>query len=105
MRGYHSAQSRFARASGAALALCLAVGAGACAETTAATPAPAGAAAAVKSAGPPEVPWADMNKDQRIDYMKAIVLPRMKQAFTNFSPDRFSKMNCVTCHGDSAADG
>ena len=46
-----------------------------------------------------------MVKDQRIDYMKSVVLPRMKQAFTNFSPDRFSKMNCVTCHGDSAADG
>jgi hypothetical protein len=37
--------------------------------------------------------------------MKSAVLPRMKVAFTNFSPDRFSNMNCVTCHGDSAADG
>lgn len=105
MRGCRSVRSRFARASGVALALCLAVGAGACAETAASTPAPAGAGAAGKPAGPPEIPWADMNKDQRIDYMKSIVLPRMKQAFTNFSPDRFNKMNCVTCHGDSAADG
>jgi hypothetical protein len=46
-----------------------------------------------------------MNKDQRIDYMKSVVLPRMKVAFTNFNPDRYSGMNCVTCHGDSAADG
>ena len=70
----------------------------ACAETTASGPAPAAPA-------PKETPWAEMNKDQRIEYMKSTVLPRMKQAFTNFSPDRYGKMNCVTCHGDSAADG
>jgi hypothetical protein len=81
------------------------VGAAGCAETTASTPAPAGANAAEKSAGPPEVPWAEMVKEQRIDYMKAVVLPRMRQAFTNFSPDRFGKMTCVTCHGDGAVEG
>src|SRR4030095_5951902 len=70
----------------------------ACAETTASAPAPAAPA-------PRETPWAEMNKDQRIDYMKSTVLPRMKHAFIEFSPDRFNKMNCVTCHGDSAADG
>ena len=70
----------------------------ACAETTASAPAPAAPA-------PKEIPWGEMNKEQRIDYMKTTVLPRMKQAFTEFSPDRYSKMNCVTCHGDSAADG
>jgi len=105
MRGCLAAQSRFARANGVALAVCVALGAVACAETKATAPGPVGAGAAAKPAGPPEIPWADMNKDQRIDYMKSGVLPRMKQAFTNFSPDRFSKMNCVTCHGDSAADG
>ena len=46
--------------------------------------------------------WAS---EQRIDYMKSVVLPRMKQVFVNFSPDRYGKMNCMTCHGDSAADG
>lgn len=46
-----------------------------------------------------------MTKDQRIEYMKTTVLPRMKQAFTAFDPDHFDKMNCVTCHGDSATDG
>ena len=76
----------------------IAVVALACAETTASGPGPS--APAVK-----ETPWAEMNKEQRIDYMKSTVLPRMKQAFTNFSPDRYGKMNCVTCHGDSAADG
>ena len=40
-----------------------------------------------------------------MEYMKSVVAPRMKQVFVNFSPDRFGKMNCVTCHGDSATDG
>jgi hypothetical protein len=79
----------------------LAIVAGACAETTAAAPAPA----AAKPAPAAEVAWPEMNKDQRIDYMKAVVLPRMRQVFTSFNPDRYSKMNCMTCHGDSAADG
>jgi hypothetical protein len=70
----------------------------ACADTTAARPAPAVPAAR-------EIPWAEMNKEQRIEYMKSTVLPRMKTVFTNFSPDRYGKMGCVTCHGDSAADG
>jgi len=86
------------------LAIGLAVGgAVACAETTASKPAAANGNGNV--AAPPEVGWAEMNKDQRIDYMKSVVLPRMKVAFTSFNPDRYSKMNCVTCHGDSAADG
>ena len=84
----------------------LAIAAVACAETTASAPPPAAAPAAAAPTGvPPEVGWAEMNKDQRIDYMKSVVLPRMKQVFTSFSPDRYSKMNCMTCHGDSAADG
>jgi len=86
----------------------LALAAVACAETTPAAPPPAAAAAspaAAKPVGAPEPTWEQMGKQDRIDYMKAVVLPRMKQAFANFSPDRFSKMNCMTCHGDSAADG
>ena len=79
----------------------------ACAETAPSAPPPATAAASApaKPAGTPELGWAEMGKQERIDYMKAVVLPRMKQAFVHFSPDRYSKMNCMTCHGDSAADG
>jgi hypothetical protein len=98
-------QSRGARcrhSDGAVLAACLVFAAMACAETTASAPAPTTAAGA--TAGK-EIAWADMVKEQRIDYMKSVVLPQMKQAFTQFSPDRFSGMNCVTCHGDGAADG
>src|SRR5262245_41366201 len=110
MRKDHFGNSRHAGTKGIALAGCIAVVAFACAETTASAPPPAtataaGAGAAGKVVGPPEVAWADMPKDQRLEYMKSVVLPRMKQVFTNFNPDRYSKMNCVTCHGDSAAEG
>ena len=92
--------SRFPHSVGAALAAGLVFAVVACAETTGSAPAPATGAAAGK-----DVAWADMVKEQRIEYMKTVVLPRMKTAFTQFSPDRFDKMNCVTCHGDGATDG
>jgi hypothetical protein len=103
MRQHHS------NARAIALAGCLAVAALACAERTASAPPPAAATAAAptanKSARPPEIAWADMNKEQRLEYMKTVVAPQMKQAFVNFSPDRYGRMNCVTCHGDSATEG
>jgi len=83
----------------------LAAAAMACAETTPAAPAPATAAAQTTAKPAGEIAWADMNKEQRIEYMKSVVVPRMKQAFTAFNPDRYAKMNCMTCHGDSATDG
>ena len=109
MRKKPSRNTQLTRAHGIGLAglLAVAVAAVACAETTASAPAPATAPAAAPVAASPakEIAWADMNKDQRLEYMKSVVAPRMKQVFVNFSPDRFSKMNCVTCHGDSATDG
>ena len=102
MRTAHLGGSRFRHTDGVALAACLAFAVLACAETTPSAPAPATAGGA---AGSKEVAWADMVKEQRIEYMKTVVLPRMKTAFTQFSPDRFDKMNCVTCHGDGATDG
>ena len=105
MRKKPSRNTRLTRAHGMELAglLAVAVAAVACAETTASAPAPAAAPAAASAAK--EIAWADMNKDQRLEYMKSVVVPRMKQVFVNFSPDRFGKMNCVTCHGDSATEG
>jgi hypothetical protein len=93
------------RMNGRLLSGLLAFAAVACAETAPSAPPPATATAPAKPAGAPELGWAEMGKQDRIDYMKAVVLPRMKQAFVHFSPDRYSKMSCMTCHGDSAADG
>ena len=33
-----------------------------------------------------EVAWAEMDKEQRIDYMKSVVLPRMKQVVHPVQP-------------------
>jgi len=104
MRQKPSRSRQPTRANGIGLAALLAVAAAGCAETSASAPAPATAAAAAPPAAK-EIAWADMNKDQRLEYMKSVVAPRMKQVFVNFSPDRFGKMNCVTCHGDSATEG
>jgi hypothetical protein len=111
MRRSDLRKSPLVRRAGIPFAGLLAVAAVACAETTPSAPGPAAPAAAgtttttsaLKPA--PELSWADMNKQQRIDYMKAVVVPRMKQVFVAFNPDRYAKMNCTTCHGDSATDG
>src|SRR4051795_2010695 len=105
MRKPDSLESPPGRTNRIAIAALFAVVAVACADTTASAPPPATAAATGKVAGEQEVAWAEMNKDQRIEYMKAVVVPRMKQAFTAFNPDRYAKMNCTPCHGDSAPDG
>jgi hypothetical protein len=103
MRPNRSRNTQLMRANRIGLAALLTVAAFACAETTASAPAPA--AAPVAANAPKELAWAEMNKDQRMEYMKSVVAPRMKQVFVTFSPDRFGKMNCVTCHGDSATAG
>jgi hypothetical protein len=55
--------------------------------------------------GPPTVAWSAMSKDQRKDYMRAVVAPRMKDVFVAFDRSRYSNFSCATCHGDGAADG
>jgi hypothetical protein len=55
--------------------------------------------------GPPTVAWAAMTKDQRKEFMKAVVAPKMKELFLAFDSSRYSNFSCMTCHGDSANDG
>jgi hypothetical protein len=70
------------------------------APATGATPAPS--AAAPTGSAPA---WKDMNREQRIDYMKHAVLPKMKDDFVGADAKRYADMNCATCHGDGAKDG
>ncbi len=49
--------------------------------------------------------WKDMNHDQRLDFMKATVLPKMKAEFAAYDSKRFGNITCGTCHGDGAKDG
>jgi hypothetical protein len=94
----------FARAALMAGSLCLAAscassspgGAGAGGATTPATSTAGGAN--------PGVPWKDMNKDQRMSYMKQVVFPKMKDEFSAFNA-HYSDMTCKTCHGDGATAG
>lgn len=64
----------------------------------------AGAPSATKVAGPPDVKWDDMTKEQRGKYMKAVVVPKMKPLFQEFDPALFKKFDCATCHGKDAKE-
>ena len=67
--------------------------------------APSGTAtAATAPGGGPSPPWKEMNKDQRMNYMKQVVFPKMKDEFSAFNA-HYNDMTCKTCHGDSAATG
>jgi cytochrome c553 len=63
-----------------------------------------GAPPAAKVVGPPEVAWKDMNKDQRMKFMKAVVNPKMKVVFQTFDAQKFAKFGCATCHGKDGKD-
>ncbi len=52
--------------------------------------------AAGDSGGSADVAWADMNRQQQLEYMGAVVLPRMKDAFAQQGFDSFK---CANCHG------
>ncbi len=67
--------------------------------TTAPSAAPAGPAA------PGALAWKDMNHDQRLDFMKTTVMPKMKAEFAAYDGKRFGSINCSTCHGAGAKEG
>ena len=46
-----------------------------------------------------------MNADQRMQYMKEVVLPETKKIFVAFDAKKFGTMDCKTCHGDGADNG
>jgi len=50
-------------------------------------------------------PWTQMTRGERIDFMITTVLPKMKAELAAFDGKRFARVDCATCHGDSAARG
>lgn len=76
---------------------------GAC-QTTKATPGePAGMAQAEQP--PLAKEWQDMNKDERRELMKTVVVPRMNALFREFNVQRYPQVRCTFCHGEGAKKG
>ncbi|MDB4937004.1 MAG: hypothetical protein JWP87_3976 [Labilithrix sp.] len=73
--------------------------------TTAPPSASAVAPATTAPAAGTTTTWKDMNKEQRVEFMKTVVLPKMKTELTAYDAKRFSGMSCGTCHGEGAKDG
>lgn len=51
-----------------------------------------------------DVPWADMNQEQRFAFMQGTVMPEMQAMFQEHDAERFADFGCATCHGDNARD-
>lgn len=66
------------------------------------TPTPGGASA---TAVLPDLPFEELDHDQRVEFMKQKVLPTMKPLFQNHDPEDFAGFGCETCHGAGAKDG
>lgn len=49
--------------------------------------------------------WDEMDLDARRKFMKEMVVPTMREAFTAFDSVRFPSVGCKSCHGSSLADG
>lgn len=94
------------------------------APETSATPAASSAAAPVESAAPTAsaeasasaapaassavaVPsaWSkDLSKEQKVAFMKAVVVPKMEKVFKDHDAKDFAEFGCGTCHGKPPKD-
>jgi len=69
-------------------------------STTAATTTPAAPAPVAKAL--PDVPFDQLDQDQRAQFMKEKVVPAMKPVFQNHDPKTYGDFGCKTCHGKEA---
>jgi hypothetical protein len=51
------------------------------------------------------IDWDKMSKADRKQYMKDVVMPKMKPLFQTFDAKHFADFKCVTCHGNGARNG
>ena len=68
--------------------------------TTTTPPPPAPVAKAL-----PDVPFDQLDQDQRAQFMKEKVVPAMKPVFQSHDPKAYADFGCKTCHGKEAAKG
>ena len=45
-------------------------------------------------------PWQEQSLEEREQYMRQVVEPRMRPIFQGFDPDKHASFSCDTCHGD-----
>ena len=53
----------------------------------------------------PDVPFEQLDHDQRIQFMKQVVVPAMKPLFQSHAPGKYASFGCKTCHGEAADRG
>ena len=53
----------------------------------------------------PDVPFDQLDHDQKIEFMKQKVVPAMEPIFKGHDPKEFAEFGCVTCHGKQAMEG
>jgi hypothetical protein len=53
----------------------------------------------------PDVPFEQLDHDQRMLFMKQQVEPAMKPLFQRHDPEKYAEFGCKTCHGDGAEAG
>jgi hypothetical protein len=67
------------------------------------------ATASAAPAGPPAPPaageWDKWSKDQKLEYMKTAVMPKMGGLFHDYDAKRYDEPKCALCHGAGVKDG
>jgi hypothetical protein len=53
----------------------------------------------------PDVPFDQLDHDQKLQLMKQVVVPTMGPIFKKHDAQRYATFGCKTCHGDSADRG
>lgn len=53
----------------------------------------------------PDVPFEQLDHDQRVEFMKVKVVPTMEPLFKQHDPEEFSEFGCKTCHGPGVDKG
>jgi hypothetical protein len=66
---------------------------------------PAAADAPAGGDAPAPAAFHDMNRDQRMMFMKETVMPAMQAEFQKFDAKRYAEFSCATCHGSGAKSG
>ncbi len=67
--------------------------------------APAPSAAPVVAGPPGPGDWETWSHDQKLEYMKTTVMPKMGGLFHDFDAKKYAEPKCVLCHGSGTKDG